>query len=329
MTYRTLVSHTNSPVWKPYSVSAIAYHKHLYTQILNGVENDDLEIMLSRDFESPANQVIDKATADQRLTKEDWHILIRFLAAQDVRTPLRLQQYLDQNVQSMQKLLDETLDDVKQKLESGEMAALKQEANSYNSSSKQPTFPLKVITESEPDSDIATLRVETFIGRSSWIYSIKHQLESTVKVLLAQKWSIVKPAKGYYWFTSDNPVIKLNYTNLLNYDLLGGWGRNKGNIIFPIGPEHAMFVQIGDKPFPKEKRLNLAQTLEFRKFIAENSHRMIFSCREDNDVLRLKRRTVNHELIKKEYEAMQNWHLKNSELEREYSNSESTVKENI
>ncbi len=37
---------------------------------------------------------------------------------------------------------------------------------------------------------------------------------------------------------SDNPVIKLNYLNQNEYDLKGGWGKEKGNIIFPIGPDH-------------------------------------------------------------------------------------------
>lgn len=79
--YRTLVSHPNVPVWKPFTTSAIAYRKHLYTQIISGSESDEIEKWLDREFESPANAVLDKATAGGRLSKDDWEILIKFLAA--------------------------------------------------------------------------------------------------------------------------------------------------------------------------------------------------------------------------------------------------------
>jgi hypothetical protein len=316
MVYKSLVSHENEPIWKPYSISAIAYHSHLYTQILNGKENDELERWFSQEFESPASRVIDAAISDQRLTKEDWYILIRFLAAQDVRTPSRMRQHIEWGMKSAQDVLNKVLDDVKEKLANEGATSLKRETESYQ---KNPNlFPLKLITESQPDSDIATLRAETFIGRSSWIHSIRHLLENTSHVLHKHKWSIVKPAKGYYWFTSDNPVIKLNYINSLDYDLLGGWGRDKGNIFFPIGPEHAMFTEIGAKPFPKGTRLSVNLTLQLRKFIAENSYRMIFSFYEDPFVLHLKRRVIDNERVKKEREEMQNWHLANAHLEQEY-----------
>jgi hypothetical protein len=319
MVYRTLVSHVNLPIWKPYSTSAIAYHSHLYTQIINGKENDELERWFAREIEAPASRVIDKAISDQRLSKDDWHILIKLLAAQDVRTPSRMRQHIEWGIKSASDVLNEVLEDVKEKLEKGELTSIDQEAEGYE---KKPNyFPLKVITESCPDSDIATLRAETFIGRSSWIHSIKHLLENTSQILYKHKWSIVRPAKGYYWFTSDNPVVKLNYTDHLNYDLLGGWGREKGNIIFPIGPEHALFAEIGGRPFPKGARLNLNLTLQFRKFIAENSHRMIFSFYEDTDVPRLKSRIVDNEQVKNEREEILNWHLANAHLEREYFHS--------
>lgn len=316
--YKTLVSHQSVPIWKPYSVSAIAYHRHLYTQILNGKESDELENWFSQEFESPASPVIEKATNDRMLSKDDWNILIRFLAAQDVRTPVRMLEHLKRAGQSMADTLQNVLNEFKEELENKDLTSLKK----YGSPEKSPALlPLKVTTEFEPGKDTGILKAETYIGRSTWIYSIRHVLEHTEKVLHTHKWSIVKPAKGYYWFTSDNPVIKLNYVDRDNYDLLGGWGKPKGNIIFPLGPEHAMFVQIGDKPISKGTRLTVNQTIEFRKLIAENSHRMIFSHFEDNDVITLRQRIMDDEMIKRENEEMQNWHSKNAEMESEYFKS--------
>lgn len=313
--YKTLVSNSRAPIWKPYSVSAIAYHKHLYTQVLNGAESDEVENWFCEEFESPANDVIDKAINDRRLSKEDWNILIRFLAAQDVRTPSRMLDHMRWASASMKDNLDKVLQGVKDQLEKRSLNALELTDSSIKNAE---LFPLKVITEVDKLNDTMTFKLETYVGRSSWIYSIKHVLEDTAKILHKHQWTIVKPAKGYYWITSDNPVINLNYVDQNNYDLKGGWGKTNGNIIFPIGPEHAMFVQIGDKPIKKGSRLTINQTISLRKLIVENSHRMIFSSFEDDDVIKLKKRIVNPDLIRREKEEMQSWHSKNSELELEY-----------
>ena len=313
--YRSLVSHQRIPLWKPHSVSAIAYHKHLYTLVLNGKESDEIENWFCNEFESPATPVIHKVTNDKPLTKEDWHILVRFLAAQDVRTPVKMIEHMTRVGAIMSETLQKVLDDVKEELDTNGIKALRTRETSRKDTNP---FPLKITTKLEEDKDTATLRAESYVGRSTWLFSIKHVLENTAKILHGHRWSIVKPAKGCTWFTSDNPVIKLNYVTKNEYDLLGGWGKNKGNIIFPLGPEHAMFVQIGDEPFPKGTRLTIDQTIFLRKIIAENSHRMIFSNFEDHDVSLFKPRVVNEEVLKQENLEMENWHSKNAKMESEY-----------
>ncbi|WP_445357040.1 DUF4238 domain-containing protein [Microbulbifer sp. ANSA002] len=313
--YRTLVSNENVPLWNRYSTSAIAYHRHLYTQVLSGKETDAMEVWFDQEFESPANEVIEKATSDKKLSKEDWNILIRFLALQDVRTPARMLEHLKRGEKEMPGILQDVLNDLKMKLENKDYESLRKHDKPAANSE---LLPIKVATEFEDGKEDGTIKVESYIGRSSWIHSMRHLLEHTEKILHSHKWSIVKPAKGYYWFTSDNPVIKLNYINSNKYDLRGGWGVNKGNIIFPIGPEHAMFVQIGDRPIPKGTRLTVAQTVELRKFMAENAHRMIFSKGEDREVSIFRKRVVDRDLIKRENEEMNNWHERNSEMEQDY-----------
>ena len=85
--YRTLVSHSSVPVWKPVNVAGTGYEKNLYTRILRGEETDDIEQWLNREFESPAKEPFQKVLADEELTRGDWEILVRFLASQIVRTP--------------------------------------------------------------------------------------------------------------------------------------------------------------------------------------------------------------------------------------------------
>lgn len=313
--YRTLVSHETVPVWKKYSSAAIAFHRHLYTRMVSGKESDELEKWLDREYETPANAIFEKIVLNKKLSVKDWHILINFLAAQDIRTPARLYEHLERSSESLPEILEDTLQKLKEKLESNEAKDVAEHKVSDQNSS---LLPLKVTTKSVPGEKSGVIKVETYVGRSTWIYSIKHLLENTAKILLEHKWTIVKPAKGFKWFTSDNPVVKLNFTNPQNYDLKGGWGRKKGNIIFPIGPEHAMFVQIGDKPMQKGTRLSVDQTIFFRKIIAENANRMIFSNSFDNEIEKNLPRSVDSIQFRKEQIELEKWHDLNKQLELEY-----------
>ena len=89
-TYRVLVSHGHMPFWRAMSRRSVAYHEHLYTQIVASGESDEIERWLDAEFEAPAEPVIERAVADQRLSRADWKVLVRFFAAQDLRTPARL-----------------------------------------------------------------------------------------------------------------------------------------------------------------------------------------------------------------------------------------------
>lgn len=69
--YRLLVSHPNVRVWKKTSVKGVAYHSHLYTRLVGGQETDDFERWLEREFETPAEEPLRKATSNAPLTPND------------------------------------------------------------------------------------------------------------------------------------------------------------------------------------------------------------------------------------------------------------------
>lgn len=313
-TYRVLVSHNKVPVWRNYSVSSIAYQKHLYTHVVSGCESDELEIWFDREFESNANMAIEKAVNDQKLSPSDWKTLIRFLAAQDVRTPARLFDHLESTSKSLPLILDNILKKLKKKIDNGKFGDNKPQNHAVD----PELFPLKVTPLFEEGSEEGTLKVETYAGRSSWIFSIKLALNRTSKILHTHKWRIVKPAEGYSWPTSDNPVVKLNYYRHGSFDLKGGWGMPKGNIIFPLGPEHAMLTQIGPWSMPKGTRLPIGLTENIIKYIATNAHRQIFSIDKNKKIPALRKRIANNHLFKQEKEEIRLWHEINANLEREY-----------
>lgn len=314
--YRLLVTHDNVPMWQTKSRSAIAYQKHLYTQVVAGKESDEFEKWLDKEYETPATIVLEKAILEKRLTPDDWIILINFLAAQDVRTPSRLYEHLDRGSDLMLSSMESVLGKLKDKLEHNSIDEItKSEARRNDLQS----IPMKVTIEPSNDGEGSIVKAETYIGRSSWIHIIKYLLKNTCKELHKHKWTIVKPAKGYKWLTSDNPVIRLNFTNYQNYDLQGGWGKAKGNIIFPISPEHAMFAQIGDRPMEKGTRLSLEHTIFFRKIMCENASRFIFSSYSDDEVIKIVPRKIDKEQYLFEKNEFAKWHEKNKSYEIEFS----------
>ena len=69
--YKTLVPRSSVPRWKSYSPDAIAYHKHLYTNVSTGTENDEMERWLTQEIDDPASIVMEKAIDGCRMTSDD------------------------------------------------------------------------------------------------------------------------------------------------------------------------------------------------------------------------------------------------------------------
>ena len=312
--FKTLVRHAQVPVWRKFSTSSVAHQKNLYTQIIAGKARDDLERWFDTKFESPASIVLDKVTNEAELSRKDWSILIQFLTAQDVRTPFRMLEHLNLLEKIFPEEFKNMLETVTEELE--EFKHLNILAG--NSAKDLPSFPLKITPQPSGGSNAINLKVETYAGRSTWIHSIKHLLTETSLILHKHKWTIIKPSKGYFWPTSDNPVAKINYYKPGNYDLRGGWGVENGNILFPIAPEHAMFVQIGRKPIQKNKRVSEDLTKELIQIITTNAHRSIFCNQINEEIPAIRPREVNSDKCDKERKAIQRWQNSNSDLESIY-----------
>lgn len=115
--YRTLVSRPEVPLWKESSTRGVGYLSHLYTRIAAGCETDEIESWLKREFEDPAAEPLEKATSGGRLTSKDWTCLVRFLAAQMVRTPAYFVENLPRWRADLPDLLNSTLQESVQRLE--------------------------------------------------------------------------------------------------------------------------------------------------------------------------------------------------------------------
>jgi len=311
--YRILVAHENMHVWKKSSIRGIGYHSYLYTRIVAGHESDEIEQWLEREYETPAEDALPKATSGGRLTPSDWKVLVRFLAAQDVRTPARLVENLPRWHKTMPNILDRTLQKSIQRMESIKSRG---EELPPTDSSLTEYFPFSIKTETTPGEELGTLKVETVIGRGLWLYEIKHLLTKTANVLHQHRWTILSPSEGMKWFTSDDPVIRLNFHDLKKYDFGGGWRSEGTEIFMPLSPSHLLYTQVGHRPPSRGTRFSLDQTKLIRRFIAEHAHRMIFAIEPDVLVPKLRPRTVSMDLVRDEKLQWSKWHEEQAAAER-------------
>lgn len=314
LTYRILVAHSRVPLWQPSSIKGIAYHAHLYTRIASGVQTDEVEKWLNDEFETPAEEALMKATADMRLTQADWNNLVRFAAAQDVRTPARLAENLQRWHETLPTILEDTLHEAVRKLESARKSG---EVITTTGVPNSEYIPFRLRKEIEPGQKFGKIKSEVVVGRGLWLYSIRHLLTQTEKVLHNNRWTILSPPEGLTWFTSDDPVVRLNYYGNGGYDFKGGWGNPGTEIFLPLDPRHLLYTKVGCRPPRRHSVLARAEAESIRRFIAEHAHRLIFAASEEAEVPKLRPRTVDAALLRNENEQWRRWHQDQTTAERE------------
>jgi len=313
-TYRTLVSHSNVPLWKRSSPRGVAYHAHLYTSLVGGEATDKFERWLDREYETPAEEALQRATAGAGMTTADWRRLIRFLAAQDVRTPARFAEAMRRWDKTLPSVMDETLRGAAQKLEEAERtgATLPESAGEGSAG-----LPMRVVKNIVPGQEMGELGLEMVLGRGMWLWGIKHLLEKTSAVLHEHRWTILRPPEGFAWFTSDDPVVRLNFMSLTEYDFGGGWGSPGSEIFLPLGPQHLLYTQIGKRPPRRGERMPKAQAKLVCRFIAEHAHRFVFSQEPDAEIVKLRPRAVDADAFHREREQWAKWHDQQTAAELE------------
>jgi hypothetical protein len=151
----------------------------------------------------------------------------------------------------------------------------------------------------------------------SGLWGIRHALEQTAKVLHRHRWAILLPPEGSAWFTSDDPVVRLNFNRPTQYKLGGGWGSLGTEIFLLLGPQHLLYTRIGERLPRREERMTQVQADSVRRLIAEHAHRMLFAAERDVNVPGLRPRVVNADLFRQEREQWTAWHEQQTGAERE------------
>lgn len=178
------------------------------------------------------------------------------------------------------------------------------------------SIPLRVTPEIVPGQEFGNLKVEVVVGRGLWLFHMRHLLTERAAILFQHKWTILSPPDGRYWITSDDPVIRLNYYRPGKYDFKGGWGKPGSEILLPLSPRHLLYTQIGQRPPQRGEVMPRDQAEMIRHFIAEHAHRLIFAAEPDPEVLRLRPRLVNADMVQDESNQWHRWNEEQTQVER-------------
>lgn len=225
--YRIFVSHHKVEPWRQSNIRGVAFQKDLYTRVAFGTETDEIERWFNRSFEIPAEESLEKVTQNKELTSSDWDQLVRFLAAQCVRTP----------------------------------AFLKKHLGIWNDG----------VPPHWNKADV----------REQWFTPMRMLLTQTLEILHHHKWSILIAPEESEWFTSDDPVITLNYHSEREYDFNGGWGSDRTEILLPLSPRHLLYTMVGNLTFRSCSVVPESEACNIRRIIAEHAHRFILCSSRD------------------------------------------------
>ena len=300
--YRLLVSHESVPLWTRQSVTRTASQDKIYTRIENDVELDNFEQEFNHRFETPAKTAIEKACNGEELTKDEWIKLVDYVAAQYVRTPAQFQWVTEWGRAAVPQILDQVaaeLNSIKQVPKRPEVPEYAEESN---------LIPLNVeVVDRNYDEKYSEVKIETVVGKSLWLFSIKHMLADGSSIRRAfqdLKWSIITSADGVNWPTSDNPVGVMRMDKRKNMTPSQGIINKKNVVLMALSPGKAI---IGKRlrTIPSYFTADISFSYKIKKAIVSNSFFYIYSNFEDEDVHKIRPRTVDRDeynRLKKEYE---------------------------
>jgi hypothetical protein len=315
--YSLLVPHADVDVWSQRHVTAVAYRRDLYTSNRDGEDGDDFERWITAEFEEPAQGAVAKAVSGRKLTQDDFRRLVFFAACQDLRTPQNYAESMGRWREEYPELLAGILKEAVGKIEAAHRAGGTLPPGPPADSGLSDAFKINVHPNAYPETGQGAIDVSMLVGRDLWLKEQRYVLQGIAKRFVDHSWCIAEAAKGIEWFTSDHPVVKLNWHGDGTWDVKGGWGSQRGNICVPLSRRHLLFTEIGAE-MPPRMRFNRSQTKAIRQAVAARAWRSIFALQQVPDVEHLHPRIVDPDACKSEREQWERFHGGQSEAERHY-----------
>lgn len=316
--YRLLVSHRSVRQWRPELIARLTRQTDLYTEHRSGRDVDAFETFITRDFEEPGQEAIEKLIAGTRMSAGDWRCIARFVVTQDLRTP---QDFIESYAR-FQKILQQSLESAIQKLPE-RIAEHRASVDPDDSATEDdgPNFlreVLKVsIDRSEAENGMVPVRAEIRSARSVWMARLRHLLANRSEIVCGHRWCTMIPAPGEEWPLTDHPVLRINFHSAQQYDFGGGWGHEGSEFIMPVSPRLAVYTQVGKRHYGPI-RLDPAKTRKLQQLFVERAYRWILARHPIAWVEEFRPRTVDPERYASEQETWKRWHSQQAQDEAEF-----------
>lgn len=311
-TYDLLVPHANVPIWTPRSIRSLSAASHLYTSVLRGEDADHFEKWIKTEVEDPALGPLAKVLCDKPLTTAEWADVTRYVMALDLRTPASYLQSTKRWKESLPGIIQDVMQELPDALKAAKEGTLPPPPPEEET---MANLPVRVWREDGKDHGLVEVHAAITPGRELWIASMKHALTRTINLVGPVSWSIMRPHPGSTWFTSDHPVVRLNYNNDEEYDFGGGWGNKGSEVLLPLSPTHMLYRQAGHS-HPARMVASPEQTLTLQRIIAERAHRQIYATARQQRAEIFRPRVVNAEWFQHEQREWKEWNEQQAQAEQ-------------
>lgn len=314
--YRVIVENEHAKYWKTTSLKAAAAWDDLYTQHIDGEDNDSVEDYLCDHFETPTSKVLEKLDSGQALFARDFSTLADYWLIQYLRTPAFMGESFAILNGVFDPLVKENIDSIsKQLLDKGKGLF----TGKSSSEIAEGPFPLQPF-EVELDPEACEVTVRTSVGRSGYLAAIGTVLNGPVGTYVRNcNWSIVRAPVGSYFYTSDNPavVFGLRADGSVAVDGMG-LGQCNADLILPLDPQKVLLAQVGSSPLACLPVFSNTQVNLINEAICKSAFRHIYSRKKDDLVRRIRPRAVNRDFVQEERDLREAWNQDQAKLEREH-----------
>ena len=176
--YRLLAPSENVEPWQLCAIKGLTKQRDLYTTFEGDREGDDFEKFITREIEEPGQAAIEKLLGNYKMKPAEWHAIGKFVAAQQMRTPLFFVEW----VKGINKHIPETLDAVLKELaekSAADIAAEAAEPEDHNYLREK----LRITIDPVPDREgVALVQAQISSSRTAWLRFMRRMLTDRIEL---------------------------------------------------------------------------------------------------------------------------------------------------
>ena len=314
--YRVVVDNDREKYWKTTSLKATATWDDLYTQHIDGADDDSIEDYLCNHFESPASEVLKKLDCGHALSARDFAVLADYWLIQSLRTPAFMRKSAELTEELFDSVVKNTVVSVKHQLMNKKSNLPIRKVLSQSAEGPFPQQPLEVELSSE--SQEITVRMST--GRNGYLASMDSLINGVTGASVHScNWSIVRAPVGSHFYTSDNPAIAFGLSTDGSVIVDGlGLGQRNVYLALPLDMHKVLLTRVGSAPLSIPYMLTRESVVLINEAICKSAFRHIYSNAKDDSVRRIRPRLVDRSFVKEEMSIRKAWNEDQAGLEREH-----------